>query len=296
MKDISLHDLIYKPGVLDSLSAPQLKDVVEKLKTIPSAVRKRRWPGPAEMAMELTKDDSKPWKPAKHLMYLSDKLAKLAHGEAKTPYLMVCMPPRHGKTLLCSVWFPLWLLSEDPTTQVMLASYAENFATKWGRQVRNFVDERGKEIDVKLRGDTWAANEWYTSEDGGMFSTGVGGQITGRGAQALIMDDLLKNDEEARSETHRENAWEWWQQTALTRLEPGGFIVAIGTRWHEDDVLGRLEAETKTGEGLDWEIIKFPAYAEDNDVLGRNIDDVLWPERWTKQFLEPKRKTMTPFA
>ena len=113
-----------------------------------------------------------------------------------------------------------------------------------------------------------------------MVTAGVGGPITGKGADILIIDDPVKNAEEANSQTYRDKTWEWYQSTAYTRLEPKGAIILIMTRWHEDDLAGRLLKHMQNGTGEKWEVINLPAIAEENDLLGRKPGEPLWPERY----------------
>jgi predicted phage terminase large subunit-like protein len=183
----------------------------------------------------------------------------------------------------------------------MLCSYAAEFAASWGRKARDITDEHGPYVfGVKVREDVAARDEWeiektfdggqtWQRTEGGMKTAGVGGPITGRGADLIIIDDPIKNAEEAFSETMREKVWDWYSSTLYTRLEPNARIVLIMTRWHEDDLVGRLLTQMKEG-GEKWEIINLPALAEENDLLGRPVGEPLWPERYDKAFFEAWRK------
>lgn len=213
-----------------------------------------------------------------HIRLLGEKLAAAVWGHG-SKRLIVTMPPRHGKSQLCSWWLPAWFLSMFPEKQVILASYEADFAATWGRRVRNTLAEMNSWItnDVEVAGDSSAASRWEIAGfGGGMMTAGVGGPLTGKGAHLLIIDDPIKNSEEANSEVMREKMDDWWRTTAFTRLEPGGVCVIIHTRWHEDDMIGRLVSREPEG----WEIINFPAVAESNDILGRRIGEALWPERY----------------
>jgi predicted phage terminase large subunit-like protein len=139
---------------------------------------------------------------------------------------------------------------------------------------------------VRLSDDSTAANRWHTPEGGGMTTAGAGGALTGRGADLLIIDDPHKNAEEAYSAVHRERTWEWWTTTALTRLEPGAAVIVVGTRWHEDDLIGRILAH----EGEAWKVLRFPALAEEADPLGRAPGEALWPERYDVAALDRTRR------
>lgn len=191
------------------------------------------------------------------------------------------MPPRHGKSEMVSHWLPVWALNVDPTQRVMLASYEADFAASWGRRVRNTIAEYSDLLSVSIAQDSAAANRWNTTEGGGMITAGVGGPITGRGADWLIVDDPIKNAQEAQSQTVREHIWDWWRTTAYTRLEPNGRALLVMTRWHEDDLAGKL-IDAMDDDGEPWDVIRLPATALANDPLGRSIDEPLWPERYDR--------------
>jgi predicted phage terminase large subunit-like protein len=227
---------------------------------------------PADMAAHLTQGK---FAIPPHLDLLSDKLADMAsRGNGR---LIVTMPPRHGKSNLVSRWFPVWLLACDPSRRVMLASYEANFAASWGRRTRNDMVEHYDKLGIRIAGDSAAANRWETQFGGGMVTAGAGGAITGKGADFLLIDDVLKNAEEADSIVIREKIWDWWTTTALTRLEPNASVVVVMTRWHEDDLVGRI---LDNSDARLWDKIDFPAIAEEADVLGRSPGDALWPERY----------------
>lgn len=204
------------------------------------------------------------------------------------------MPPRHGKSSLCSHYFPAWYLGTYPDKRILLTSYEAAFAASWGRKARNVLEEYGGEFGVAVAGDSHAANSWSISgHDGSMVTAGAGGSLTGRGADVLICDDPVKNWEEAQSETIRNNVWDWWTSTAYTRLEPDAAVVVIQTRWHEDDLAGRLLAEAKQG-GEQWRVINLPAIAEDNDPTGRQPGEALWPARYNVESLKRIEQAVGP--
>jgi len=203
------------------------------------------------------------------------------------------MPPRHGKSEICSFWTPTWFLTNWPDKNIILASYEADFAAHWGRRVRSNVEENGGEIDIALSKDSSAANRWALVQGGGMICAGVGGPITGRGADLLIIDDPVKNADEVASATMREKAHEWYKSTARTRLEPGGSIIIIMTRWHEDDLVGRLLEDDEEGDyPEDWDVINFPAIAEENDALDREEGEPLWSERYPIKALNRLRSSV----
>jgi predicted phage terminase large subunit-like protein len=193
---------------------------------------------------------------------------------------MIFMPPRHTKSEFASRRFPAWYLGRNPSRQVIAASYNSDLATDFGRDVRNLVADRLYNAifpDVSLKADSKAADRWNTNHGGVYISAGVGSGITGRGANLGIIDDPFKDRKEAESQTIRDNVWNWYRSTFYTRLMPGAAIVLTLTRWHEDDLAGRLIQDMKQG-GDQWTIIKLPALAEDGDGMGRQEGEPLWPE------------------
>jgi predicted phage terminase large subunit-like protein len=149
--------------------------------------------------------------------------------------------------------------------------------------------------DIEVRKDSAAANRWeLKGHGGGMITAGVGGRLSGLGCDILIIDDPIKNAAEANSETARENLWDWWTSVAHTRLEPGGTAVVIHTRWHQDDMIGRLLREDAHDHR--WKVFNFPAIAEENDVLGRKPGDPLWPDRYGVKDLEQIKKSVGTYA
>lgn len=245
------------------------------------------------MAERLSKGQ---WRRAPHLTYLSDKLVDAVMGDC--PRLMVFEPPRHGKSQLVSHWFPAWALALMPQKKIILASYEADFAREWGRAVRNTVKENWPDLGVDVAEDSKAAFRWHTAEGGGMVTAGVGGSITGRGADILIIDDPVKNDEEARSEAIQKRNWEWWKTTARTRVEPGGIVIVMQTRWHEEDLAGKLLRAFDNGPGSEgyeaWEVCRLPAIAEGQDQIGRAPGQALWPERYDEKALEAIRIAVGP--
>jgi predicted phage terminase large subunit-like protein len=181
---------------------------------------------------------------------------------------MICMPPRHGKSELASRRFPSYFIGRNPAKQIIAASYNSDLAGDFGREVRNIVAEPefSALFQVQLASDSKAANRWHTSGGGMYVAAGVGTAITGRGAHILLIDDPFKDREEADSERRRQRVWDWYTSTAYTRLMPGGAIVLINTRWHEDDLSGRLLAQQEHG-GDQWEVLSLPAIDERGHAL-----------------------------
>jgi len=231
------------------------------------------------------------WQLAPHLDLLAERLLDVAQGKLKR--LLIQMPPRHGKSEFASAHFPAWYLGTFPDRRVILASYEHDFAASWGAKARDRFAEWAPHLwRLWLRKDKQAADDWgITGHAGGMVCAGVGGPITGRGADLLIVDDPVKSAEEANSETYRQRAWDWYRATAYTRLEPQGALILIMTRWHEDDLAGRILAEAGSN-GERWEAIRLPALADGDDVLGRAEGEPLWPERYPAQALAEIRQSI----
>jgi predicted phage terminase large subunit-like protein len=223
------------------------------------------------------------YRPAGHHRRICDKLEAVERGEIDR--LMIFMPPRHGKSELASKRFPAWCLGRDPKRQIIGASYNSDLATDFGRNVRNIVAEREfAEVfpDVALAPDSRAANRLNTNHGGAYVAAGVGTAVTGRGADIALIDDPFKDREEADSERRRDLVWDWYRSTLFTRLTPGGAIVLIQTRWHEDDLAGRLLAH----DGAQWDVLELPAI----DAAGR----ALWPDWYDRDTLERIRRTIGP--
>lgn len=230
------------------------------------------------------------WVCPPHLQILNQKLHQLALGHIKR--LIVSMPPRHGKSEFCSRYFPAWYVGTFPQNRVILTSYEATFAETWGRRVRDLVREHGmRSFGIEVRGDVAAAKNWELTTGGGMATAGVGGSITGKGANLLIVDDPVKNAEDAISPTIRAKVWEWWRSTAYTRLEPGASALIIMTRWHPEDLAGMLlSGADETGD--EWHELRLPALAEENDPLGRLYGQALWPDRFDEKALAKIRASL----
>lgn len=218
-----------------------------------------------------------------HHQLIADALQRVESGECKR--LIITMPPRHGKTQLASRYFPAWYLGRNPDRYVIAATYAQEFADDIGRDVRNIMqDDRHLWAfpQSRLRDDSTSAKRFQTSQGGAYFAVGAGGSITGRGAHLLLIDDPIKGREEADSVVMRRKLKDWYTSVAYTRLMPGGAIVVIQTRWHEEDLAGWLIAEHAHE---NWEVLSLPA-----------IDDTgaaLWPEQYPIEDLQRIKQALT---
>lgn len=217
-------------------------------------------------------------------------------GAEGTKLLAVSMPPRHGKTLEISRLFPAWLIGRYPHLRLIAASYGSTLAKRNSRYIRNLLatdNYRALFPGVELAADTASALEWDTTAGGGLIAAGVGGGITGHGANLILIDDPIKSRAEAESETFRQRLKDWYADDLLTRLEePGGAIILIMTRWHTHDLLGWLLED----DADKWTVLRLPALAEEGDPLGRAVGEALWPERYGTAVLEERRARMGEYA
>jgi len=216
-----------------------------------------------------------------HHQQIAEALEKVERGEINR--LMIFAPPRHTKSELASRRFPAWYLGRNPDKQIIATTYGYDLASDFGRDVRGIVDseEYDKLFDTKLRADSKSANRWHTNENGVYIATGVGGSITGRGAHIALIDDPFKNRDDADSELMRDKVWKWYTSTFYTRLMPGGAIIIILTRWHEDDLAGRLLEDEKNG-GDKWTKISLQAIKNE----GTKQEEALWPEWYNLDYLK----------
>lgn len=223
---------------------------------------------PASLAVRLSGGQFKTWP---YVQLLSRKLVDVAMGRCKR--LIVVMPPRHGKSELVSKWFPVWYMENFSKNRIILCSYEAEFAAKWGGKARDIILENQDELTIRFNTKNPAMHHWTVSKGGEMVCAGVGGPITGKGADVFIIDDYVKNSEEANSLTMREKNWAWYTSTARSRMEPGGSVVVMATRWHTDDLIGKiLQREQFNIERIadgdnkveieGWEVFCFPAEAE----------------------------------
>jgi predicted phage terminase large subunit-like protein len=225
-----------------------------------------------------------------HIRLLIRELESLERAE--TDRLMIFCPPRHGKSLLVSGIFPAWYLGRHPEQSVIASSYGAELATDFGRKTKATIADlpfRAIFPGVRLLEDTQSTSRLGLLQGGNYYAVGAGGALTGRGANLIVLDDLVKNYEEANSETARRSLQSWFETTLYSRLEPGGKIALIMTRWHQDDLAGWLLRE-HAADG--WRVISLPAIAEENDPLGREEGAPLWPQRYPLEVLERIREAI----
>lgn len=237
--------------------------------------------------------------PATHHMLICDACDKIISGELKR--VMVFMPPGGAKSTYATVRFPPYFLGRNPSHGVITVTYNDDLSAHFGRKVRNMVksSEYQRVFEIGLSADSTAKSEWETTAGGFYFATGIGGAVTGRRADLGIIDDPIRGRKDADSESVRNSAWSWYINDFRTRLKPDASILLIQTRWHTDDLAGRILPEEWTGEsgqitardGEVWTVICLPAQARENDILGRKKDDWLWTDWFNEEFWEQTKTT-----
>ena len=214
----------------------------------------------------------------RHHRVIAEKLEKVARGEIKR--LIVNMPPRHSKSEFASFMMPAWFLGRNPKLKIIQATHNTELAVRFGRKVRDLIaDPQYQDIfpNTTLKEDSKSAGRWQTSAGGEYFAAGVGASVTGRGADLFIIDDP-HSEQDALSESAFDNAYEWYTSGPRQRLQPGGSIILVMTRWGKKDLTGRLLAAQGSDTMSDqWEVVEFPAIMPS--------DKPLWPEFWDKDTL-----------
>ena len=221
----------------------------------------------------------------RHHEIFAQKLEDVANG--KINRLIVNMPPRHTKSEFCSTYFPAWIMGKQPNRKIMQTTHTGELAVRFGRKVRNMMDsvEYKRIFDsVELQADSKSAGRWETNKGGEYFAAGVGGAITGRGADLLIIDDP-HSEQDALSPSALESCWEWYTSGPRQRLQPGGAIIVVMTRWSTIDLTAKLLDAQKEEAADQWEVVEFPA-------IFPETEDALWPEFWEISELEKVRASL----
>lgn len=228
----------------------------------------------------------------KHLVLIRQHLGRVTQGEIDR--LMIFVHPRVGKSEMTTIRYPVWRLEKDLELKVIIGAYNQTLANKFSRKAKRIAESR-----FALAADRQAVEDWETSKGGGVRAVGVGAGVTGQGGDLIVIDDPIKNREEANSETYRNKVWDWYTDDLYTRLEPGGAIILIMTRWHEDDLAGRI---MQSEDADKWTVIRIPANAEtqqeqdgyhkkiglsvgEPDPLGRSPGQATCPERYDESKL-----------
>jgi predicted phage terminase large subunit-like protein len=232
------------------------------------------------------------FEPAAHHLLLIDRLEKLARGEI--PKLAIFMPPGSAKSTYASILFPPWFFANNPQAAMIAASHTSELAEKWGRRVRNIIAEHTFTLGVSLSADSQAAGRWALQQGGEYYAAGVGVGIAGFRADLANIDDPIRSRQDAESDQVREKIWEWYKSDLSPRLKPNARVVLTQTRWHEDDLAGRVLEEMTRG-GDKWEVVSLPAEAEPGDLLGRKPGEWLWDDDYGYgKFLRHEKATQTP--
>ncbi|MCW7991060.1 terminase, large subunit [Streptomyces platensis subsp. clarensis] len=268
-------------------ASPELRTVLAEVEYAMALER-----SPGSMAVTLTDGIEMQ---APHLVLIDRLFQRMARGESVKA--LITMPPRHGKSQRAARWAPLWYLSRHPDHRVMIASYGADLAEEHSRWIRDAIKTYGPRIGLALHAGSQAAARFDLADPvtgdrlrGGLVAAGVGGGLTGKGAHLAIVDDPIKDAADAESPTLRRRLWSWWTSVINTRLEPNGSILVIQTRWHEQDLAGRLlEGE----DADDWIKIDLPAICDSaDDPLGRPIGAALWPGRFNRRTLNKFRRAV----
>ena len=244
---------------------------------------RRRWATPGDLARDLN---------PKTVQTPSLDLVDQALVEAyETPdsRLIITLAPQEGKSTRVAGDFPVWALTQNPDLRIIAASYGQGLANRNGRSIRNRII-KNPELGLSIAPDNGAAGEWQIDgHDGGVYSVGIGAGVTGRACDLMVIDDPIKNRQEADSKVYRDRCWDWWTDEASARLAPGAPVVLILTRWHHDDLAGRLLAEPDS----EWRVLNIPAQCEDPDAdpLGRDEGEFMVSARGRsrKQWEQRKR-------
>lgn len=232
---------------------------------------------------------------AKHLELIARYLEGVEQGKIKR--LMIFMPPRHGKSEMVSRKFPAYYLGKNPDNNVIISSYAKSLCRTFSRRVRGTFESADYQLlfpGIRTAQDSRSVDQWEIhGHRGGLMAMGVEGAITGHGANLFIIDDPIKDRAEAESKIARDNVFDWYQNVALTRLEPNATMILMMTRWHQDDLAGRILATEK---GI-WTVVNLPALIETEDQakidpLNRKVGDLLWQGRFSKEEMQGKKATV----
>ena len=221
-----------------------------------------------------------------HHRHIAEKFNKLASGEITR--LIVNMPPRHTKSEFASYLLPAWMVGRDPKLKIIQATHTGELAIRFGRKAKTLIDSEdyAKIFETRLREDSQAAGRWETAQGGEYFAAGVGGAITGRGADLLIIDDP-HSEQDAMSPNAMESAYEWYTSGPRQRLQPGAKIVLVMTRWSTKDLTGKLIAHQKEAKSDQWDVVEFPAIMDQGTK-----PKPVWPQYWKLEELEKVKATL----
>lgn len=279
----------------------------------PNHLRDAMWmTSPLSCAKVFARREGMTWNNEFHQQIISDAIVAADNGTGKL-HLCVSMPPQYGKSELITRRTPEWYLGKYPKRKVGIGGYGATFAEDWGRKIRDDIDKHSELLGFTLKEDSKSASLFHTDQGGEVWTAGIKSGATGRGAHLLIMDDPIKNSGQANSPTYREDLWLEWQRVFASRVQDGGIILVVMTRWHPDDLAGRLLGESKDengnvyGDPSTWGEIRLPAIWDSPTpitytfgTLGepgyaewtRNQGDVLCPNRFSKESVEERKASV----
>jgi len=231
---------------------------------------------------------------SKHQRVIIERLERVLRGDCNR--LIICAPPGSAKSTYVSILFPAWFLCNFPDHSVIASSHTSELAERFGRRVRDLINEHSADFGIALRADTQAASRFQLVSGGEYLASGVGSAILGFRADLAVIDDPVRSREDAMSDVVRRSQWEWFNSDLKTRLKPQGRVVIISTRWAPDDLPGRLLRESEDGTGEKWESLILPAIAEENDPVGRKPGQFLWDDDdyGYASFLKKELATQSP--
>ena len=279
----------------------EVKQLTSKIASLTRTYRNQRGIGIPMSLVEQAKELDPGFVSRPHIDFLSDRIGDAVRDVERghNRRMAVSLPPRAGKSTLLSLYGPLWLLRRHPEWKLMLTSHDGTLSGGWARQVRQMIEDRPS-LGIALRPDGGAGATWSTVEGGGMLATSVRGSLTGRGARVLFIDDPIKDFVDAHSARTRQALWDWWLSVAQTRLEPPYLVVVIGTRWHQEDMIGRLFSDEFEGDPRKWSGSACPRSATSPTILsvGRRATRST-PQCWSRpgtRRLSAGRKAGAPSA
>tara|TARA_R110000751_G_scaffold2186_1_gene11661 strand:+ start:1107 stop:2618 length:1512 start_codon:yes stop_codon:yes gene_type:complete len=275
------------PNLLKNIDKLPISDQEEILSLIEELEESEKKAGARDSFMKFVKTAWPAFIEGRHHKIMGDAFDRVANGSLKR--LIVNMPPRHTKSEFASYLLPAWFLGKYPEKKIIQTAHTAELSVGFGRKVRNLVDSADfKSIfsRVALRADSKAAGRWSTNEGGEYFAIGVGGAVTGKGADLLIIDDPHSEQEgQSADASVFDKTYEWYTSGPRQRLQPGGAIVMVMTRWHKRDLTGQILKSSLQRSGTDeWEVIEFPAIMPSGEPL--------WPEFWPKEELESLRNEL----
>lgn len=252
---------------------------------------------PAELGLAVARVTGVPWMDYDHLAVIDEYLLRVVSGEIR--FLIIEVPSRHGKSMLCSVYLPAWFLSVFPDDDVMVITYGQTLADEFGQASRDALASVAHlyEHPVRIRKDAKAKSRWGLAGHRGMVRCfGIEGPIIGKGGRLIVMDDLVKDDEDADSPTARERLYNRVQRKLRGRLKAGGSMILVMQRWHPDDIAGRLQQQSRERpDGDQWHVLRMPALCDDpeHDPLGRQLGEALCEPFVPRAELEQIRASTT---